>query len=207
MTTGLFSLPNDIFCFLANRLLPTDEQNKLIFKFSHDWRNLMNTSKTHFADFKKHTVLIVLKAAHTLNFTTSSSFRDRIMQLIINPLEQLELHFVKWFGQSGLVTINFSSCPAVKKVTLQSCQFLQLPPAFRELCLILSNSNDLQIRNPIKSLKVYESPKQDASKITLLDVRLLNILEEASFSFVRLENYQHFSHLRSLHVEGIDIPM
>jgi flagellar assembly factor FliW len=201
MKTGLFSLPNDIFCFMSNYLLATTEQNKQIFQFSHDWRNFTNTSKTHFADVKKRCILIVLALPYTQKFRKSSSFRDRVLQLIINPLEQLELRFLSSFEQYGPTRINFVSFPALKKLVLQNYQFLQHLPALHELSLVSCNANGLQISTPLNKLEVFETPMIDT---VTLDASCLNILEEASFSFVELDNYQHLSHLRSLHIEGID---
>jgi hypothetical protein len=64
MKRDLFSLPKELLYLVANYLLELDQQNKLIFEFSFDWRNFMNTSKELLGGWKKKTRKIVLKFEH-----------------------------------------------------------------------------------------------------------------------------------------------
>jgi hypothetical protein len=47
---SIVCIPQDLLYFVANYLLIREQQNKLIFKFSRDWRNFMNTSKQYFVE-------------------------------------------------------------------------------------------------------------------------------------------------------------
>jgi hypothetical protein len=93
MSSLILSLPRDLLRFLANYLLPVEEQIKQFFKFSSDWRRFMNTRKQGLGEWKKQSQLIVLKSLATEKFRRSALFRERILQLVENPLEQIEFHF------------------------------------------------------------------------------------------------------------------
>jgi hypothetical protein len=93
MSCPILALPWELLHFLANYLLPKDEQSKRFFKFSSDWRIFMNTSKHHLSEWKKRSQLIVLKSPYTEKFRRSSLFRERILQLVEDPWEQIEFHF------------------------------------------------------------------------------------------------------------------
>jgi hypothetical protein len=87
------SIPGDVLYLIANYLLVAKEQNKSIFQFSFDWRNFINTKKESFGIWKQKNQLLVLKPAYAVAFVQYVKFRERILHVIEDPLEQLVLRF------------------------------------------------------------------------------------------------------------------
>jgi hypothetical protein len=82
-------LPEEILLFLANYLFPTEEQNKKVFSFSQDWRNLINTSKEYFGEWKKQSQVIILHWNYADRFLRSSVFRERILSTVSESHKQI----------------------------------------------------------------------------------------------------------------------
>jgi hypothetical protein len=89
----LIFLPEEILLFLANYLIPTEDQNKKVFSFSQDWRNFMNTSKEYFGEGKIQSQVISLQWIYADRFLRSSKFRERILSTINDSEKQIDLVF------------------------------------------------------------------------------------------------------------------
>jgi hypothetical protein len=105
MNCCVASTPRDVLYFLVDYLLPVEEQQKPNFKYSFDLRNFVNTNKSYFGEWKKKTRVMVLMTAESEMFVTSLTFRNRVLSMIENPLEQLELQFL--YGSRTDVSLNF----------------------------------------------------------------------------------------------------
>jgi Leucine-rich repeat (LRR) protein len=184
---SLSLLPPEILYFLANYLLPEDEQNKWIFRFTIDWRNFLNTSKVGFEKLKKQSRIITLSALYADKLRTSAKFCQRVYHLIENPFEQLELHFFDW------------TLP-VKQGEIQA-----LPAALKELKIQNCNFDENQIQHLPRVQKLdigWKRFKHD------LDVTYCNnVVREVVFSQAELLNYQALAHLKSISISGMKTPM
>jgi hypothetical protein len=148
MNCCVASTPRDVLYFLVDYLLPVEEQQKPNFKYSFDLRNFVNTNKSYFGEWKKKTRVMVLMTAESEMFVTSLTFRNRVLSMIENPLEQLELQFL--YGSRTDVSLNFPG--GARKITVEcgkirnvfiSChhiifrnciiQYLQDCPPFRKI--------------------------------------------------------------------------
>jgi hypothetical protein len=89
--SSIVALPRELLLLIANYLLPKDQQNKLIFRYSYDWRNFLNASKEYFSERKKQTQLLVLDSEYTLKFIRSAGFSHRISQLMEDSRYRLVL--------------------------------------------------------------------------------------------------------------------
>jgi hypothetical protein len=99
MKSPLFSLPQDILCFIANYLLPESDQNRRIFHHSYDLRNLLNSSKGYFGKWKTESQIIVLTDSDAKRYCDFRErdvvFRDHIVKCLQSPRFQLDLVFDK----------------------------------------------------------------------------------------------------------------
>jgi hypothetical protein len=120
-TFPLFSLLPEIIRLLPNYFLEEPEQNKSVFRFSHDWRNFMNTSKKQLGQWKKESQLIVLREPLVDNFYNSLPVRQQVLGYIEDPAKQLELEFNarNHHFNMGLGLIPFA--PVRKRWILQLC--------------------------------------------------------------------------------------
>jgi hypothetical protein len=142
--------PRDLLYLIADFLLAQQEQNKLVFRFSRDWRNFMNTSKQYFGEWKRKSQVVVLRTLYADMFLTYLKFRERILESMENSIEQLAVHFynrvravqrvVDLANVKGLKALVLSNCeisnfPYVsEEISLSSCRFIRLndrPPSRR----------------------------------------------------------------------------
>jgi hypothetical protein len=148
----------------------------------------MNTSKRYYGEWKRQSQKIILKSA--TKFRASSKFRERIGQIIADPLTQLELH------------ISSHVCNILKRVDRGSLfkTFGPVTPGsiHFEYCKLISlTSFPPMSKISFRCCKIEDNDKR-------LDVACLKILEEASFISMDLENYQLLSHLKSLSISCTD---
>jgi hypothetical protein len=205
MNGSIVSLPVHILSWVANYLLPVQEGNKRIFKFSTDWRNFMNTSQEYFGEWKKQCQLVVLQFAYAEKFRESESFRDRVLSVIRTPLEQLELHLISFFHTKNLDLTSFGQ---LKKIDVSRCQINNFPTALLEAsfdhCTIASFNNFPPVRSFHLDNKCEIFIEDDNKHNDDLDVRCLKISEEASFIGVDLLSYHTLSHLKSISIAFTD---
>jgi hypothetical protein len=136
-TFPLFSLLPEIIRSLPNYFLEEPEQNKSVFKFSHGWRNFMNTSKKQFGQWKKESQLIVLREPLVDSFYNSLQIRQQIFGYIEDPGKQLELEFNARYHHfnMGLGLIPFAPVPPidlkfidnVKRVSIRCYEVIPAP--------------------------------------------------------------------------------
>jgi hypothetical protein len=185
MKADLISLPKELLYLVANYLLAVDQQNKMIYEFSFDWKNFMNTSKELFGEWKKQARKIVLKPTHASKYTELEQFRNRILPLIEVPSTQLELQidsFHKDFD-SKLISKALSMNIGCIYVFRYNMTGDALP--FPAVC---PNLSKFDVYGVLGS--------------SLIDLSQLTILEEASFSSIKLLNYHTLSHLKSLSISN-----
>jgi hypothetical protein len=182
------STPRDVLHFLADYLLPAEEQQKPIFKYSFDLRNFVNTNKSYFGEWKKKTRVMVLMTTESEMFVNSLAFRNRVLSMIDDPLEQLVLQFI--YRILTEVSPNFPG--GARKVTVEygkihnvsiSCQHI----VFRD-CTI----QHLHDCPPFRKFELRDCTVQEG------DLSSLAILEEAVFSPSHPPNLQSLAHLKFL---------
>jgi Leucine-rich repeat (LRR) protein len=194
--SSIVSLPSQIFYLLANYLLPLAEQEKRIFRFSSDWRNFINASKEYFAEWKRQCQLIKLDFFDSKHFQRSAEFRQKIFEMIRNPLEQLELRF-----HLSEEPPERSLYEGVKRVKFFNGQLANFPSVigeiyFRNCHLAVTPENFPEVRT-----FSYFADGQSSDEI---DTSCIRILEEATFDRVSLLNYQSLSNLQSLSISSTE---
>jgi hypothetical protein len=192
----IFSLPADIFYHISNFLLLDGRDERQVFKFSNDWRNFCNTSKSLFSDWKKQTQIINLKPLYSDKFSRSSKFRERICGLVENAQEQLVLNFKRELN-AELVQLN--GCNGVSEIVANYCTFHALP-CFPLDYLSLKYCEIQEIKPNQSAVRRFNCFGSRLEGLTEIDVNKLNILEEASFYNMELMDYQKLAHLRSLSI-------
>jgi hypothetical protein len=117
------SVPRDLLFLVANYLLPKDQQNKLVFRYSHDWRNFINTNQEYFSEWKKQTQVIVLDSEYAVRFIRLPEFSDRIRQQMEDSMQQLELQIQR----CELEEQELRSIPSVKRLSASHCTLRGFP--------------------------------------------------------------------------------
>jgi hypothetical protein len=195
----MIRFPEKIWYHAANYLLPAKEQDKLIFRFSFDWRNFMNTSNSILVKWKRRSQLIVLNTFYSQRFRECEQFREIIVRMVHSPLDQLELNFqapsLSFLATTAVV--DMGSLGGVKKISVFAYNVSNFPSVLGELSLHHCNC-DLAGGLAISSLRKFDYRHHGTSQT--IDLRNLKTLEEASFSELKLLNYQTLSHLKSLRI-------
>jgi hypothetical protein len=194
MSVSIVSLPLHLFYLFAKYLVKVEEQDKPIFRFSFDWRNFMNACKLYFEDWKRKTQLITLGSSFAKKFCKSAVFREILLRTIQNPLKQLELNF----HLQGKLSEDLSMLSGFRKIALFGWKISIFPVNISELdlndCTLMSN-NFPEVRK-----FRYESNVRNPFNLPDLDASRLRILDEASFGYVNLLNYEALSCLKSLSI-------
>jgi hypothetical protein len=172
MNCYVASTPRDLLYFLANYLLPVEEQQKQNFTYSFDLRNFVNTSQRQFGEWKKKTRVIVLKSDRAELFLNSSTFRNRVLSMIEDPLEQLELQFL--YGSRTEVSPSFPG--GVRKITVECGKIENVSVFCNHIVLRNCIVHHLQDCPPFRKLEFRDCPVDEG------DLSSLTILEEAFFS-------------------------
>jgi hypothetical protein len=113
----LHFLPPEIFRYLANYFLEKEDHDKNVFKFSHDWRNFMNTKKDSFEKWKKKSQLIILSSPLAEEFYESAEVRSQVVQYVENPRQQI-VFALQFATADGSNSINLEIVNNVKRVSL-----------------------------------------------------------------------------------------
>jgi Leucine-rich repeat (LRR) protein len=154
----------------------------------------MNTSKSILGEWKKRSQSIALNTFYSQRFREYEKFRETIVQMIQNPLDQLELSFrSSWHGEQ----FDLEFLEGIKKISAYGYQVGNLPLLIRELslenCDLLKGIIFPPVRN-FAFLSDRNSPRKS------IDLNGLKNLEEASFRDVKLINYRVLSGLQSLNI-------
>jgi Leucine-rich repeat (LRR) protein len=194
---SVVSIPGDVLYLIANFLLVAKQQNKSIFQFSFDWRNFINARKESFGIWKKKSQLLVLKPAYAIAFVQYVKFRERILHLIEDPLEQIALRFFKENSKAEPLQVGIFW--GYRTLQISDCSITGFPTAVNELSI----AGDCNIPSwdscpPVRKLRFQPSPKVGGN--ISLDVSCLQISEEAIFSSVDLLKYHMLTHLQSISV-------
>jgi Leucine-rich repeat (LRR) protein len=146
MSSLILSLPSDLLRFLASCLLLGNDQNNTFFKFSSDWRKFMNTRKQGLSEWKKQSQLVVLNSVYTEKFRRSALFRQRILELVESPWEQIEFHFDFSFNfESYIISVGIADIHA--KTCLIKDDSLCLSTIFVESCTIAALNDCPSLQN------------------------------------------------------------
>jgi hypothetical protein len=101
MKIGFNSLPLEIFetikdYLLVDKFLPKDEPYLMI-----EWKNLMNSSKSVFAEVKRNTIYFSLNSNASNEFLDDNlHFYQRVLSLVRHPRHQISLKLMNPFGSS-----------------------------------------------------------------------------------------------------------
>jgi hypothetical protein len=215
-TFPLFSLLPEIIRLLPNYFLEEPEQNKSVFKFSHDWRNFMNTSKKQLGQRKKESQIIVLREPLVDSFYTSFQTRKQVYGYIEDPRKQLELEFnANYYHMRmamglmpfGIVKpINLKLIGKVKRLCVHETVMLPAP---------VEGVNQLEFTK-CRVWNQYLPCYSEASTFHLLgdggyfpakeifDLSLFHGLEDGAFDVRRCKNYHRLGKLKSLSIYGCE---
>jgi hypothetical protein len=186
MIVSIDKLPTELFHVLATYLVVGNEYHTRFFRFSFDWRNFLNTHKKYFGELKMQHQILALNPDSSRKFNSCSYFRERILNLIEDPSEQLQLMLTTSL-QSKSFKISESSKSIPVETNLSEYRFDDNFSIWN--CKILSVSRtSLNGMHAIKFL-----PPGSNSR---------NILKEAIFKAVDLCNYQALSHLTSVSISN-----
>jgi hypothetical protein len=212
VASSLVFLPRDILSFVANYLLSTTNQNKRIFRLSHDWSSFLNTSQEHFGQWKKQSQIIVLSLPDALAFYTSMEFRGRVSQLIESSRLQLDLVFSyenQFFDPNHQqLKIDLKQVDnKVRKIYFDSIgEYQDIVPfpglTTDEIYLSDCTVSDLSYWCNIKNV-TFTSHNESFKKLTF-DLSPLANIEHGNFRFPRCVNYHRLANLKSLEIVDCD---
>jgi hypothetical protein len=196
MSSSVISIPGDLLLIIAGFLLAAEEQNKLPFRCSRDWRNFLNTKK-EYLQWRKNCQIVFLDTVCSDKLRKSSKFREQIMKMIVNPVEQLDLYF----SYSKQEILNLSTLPALNKIKIHNCIIEEYPTYCHDFTLEFCRINHLPSRYPIRNLTMSNC-QIGSAKDGNIDLSCLNIQESASFSSTNLQNYHLLKNLRSVSISS-----
>jgi hypothetical protein len=188
MSCFVSTIPRDVLYLLADYLLATEEQQKPIFKYSYDLRNFVNTSKKYFGEWKKKTRVIVLSTAKAERFLRSSTFRNKVLSTIKEPLEQLELDFL--YQRLTEISLNFTG--GVRKINAERCRINEFSISCGDVFFQHCRIQKLPACSPFRKFEIHDS------RIPQEDLNAATILEEAVLSETHPQNLHTLAGLRSL---------
>jgi hypothetical protein len=198
MSCFVSSIPRDVLHFLADYLLPVEEQQKQVFKYSYDLRNFVNTSKKYFGEWKKKTRLMVLTTDEAEMYASSATFRSKVLTMIEDPLEQLELQFLY---QKRTNEVSFNFCGGARKIIAERCIITKFPLSCHDIEIRNCNPGALQECPPVRKFKLL-SP---CAALRHADLSYLAILEEAVFSSTHQKTLHSLQGLQSLKLLHCDM--
>jgi Leucine-rich repeat (LRR) protein len=208
--SALVFLPRDILYLIATYFLKPEDQNKIIFHFTYDWRNFVNSSKEIFGKWKKESQIIVLTYPQVEDFQNVTEFRERILSMIENPRRQLDLIFTDRDGCERYIPdkpqINLNSLNSVRKIVVK---FSKRPPAITfptttmdvEEIILRGKPKDLSFLSSVKS--VCFEPRNDKK----YDLAPLQNIENGIFELETgaCVNYHLLGNLKSLEISSPSI--
>jgi hypothetical protein len=188
MTAPLFSLPQDILCFIANYLLPAPEQHKRIFHYSYDWRSFLNSNKKHFGRWKKESQILVLTGADAKRFRDLKGFREKASLCVENSRFQLDV-ILDGKEEVNRPVIDLQLFNNVRKIHLQYYHCVApLTMDVDEISLADCRIQELFFCSNCKSVRVVQSAQ--ALESIVLDFSLFQNIEKGIF---RLNNWSSTS--------------
>jgi hypothetical protein len=113
----IIRLPNDILRIVASYLRGT-YGSATAFNYGREWKNLLNSNKSHFQPLKNVSQIIILNNAFTRLFLTSPAFRETVLSTVENRSKQLRFSLVDYSPTSELDLTPL--CPA-KSLSLRKC--------------------------------------------------------------------------------------
>jgi hypothetical protein len=188
MNCYIASISRDVLYFLADYLLPVEEQQKQNFKYSLELRNFVNTNKSYFGEWKRKTRVMVLMTAESEMFVNSSAFRNRVLSMVEDPLEQLELQFL--YQRLTEVSLNFPG--GARKITVEYGNIHNVSISCNHIVFQNCTVQHLQDCPPFRKIVWRDCTVQEG------DLNSLTIFEEAMFSASHPSNLQILAHLKCL---------
>jgi hypothetical protein len=113
-SSPILRLPQDVLSLIPNYLLEKEEQNQMIFEFSWDWRNFMNTSK-QYRQWKKQSRFVVLSTQYSMKFLKMQPFRNQVLNLFENSALQLSMSLIIF---DRLESTDLRGLPNLKKLDI-----------------------------------------------------------------------------------------
>jgi hypothetical protein len=170
----------------------------------------MNTSKNQLIEWKRRSNLVALTLLYSQKYRNSSDFREVISQVIINPLERLELKY-----DLDEERISLAGVESVKKLEIRNGTLENYQLNLDELVLFGCTPSKLRvILRECRSVCKLEIDRSYEIGPMVLDVtkdipiHLLQGLREVSLNYLTIENYfQAFSHLESLSLTNYYSPL
>jgi hypothetical protein len=207
MSGGLAFLPRDILSFITNYFLEKDDQNKKIFQFTLDWRNLMNTNQQYFGEWKKESQLVVVSGYNAERFYSSVDFREKIYRIVESPRLQVDLVFNYSDFYSGKnPTIDFTQLNNVRTISIEkimdSCKIVP--------CKTTENAAVSLRRCPFPDLSYWATVKEfnftphNSIRSHTFDLNPLRNIEKANLKISQCVNYHVLSNLKSLTISGCE---
>jgi hypothetical protein len=188
---SIICIPQDLLYFVANFFLAREDQNKLIFKFSRDWRNFLNTSKHYFAEWKRKSQVVLLQGLYADIFVTYQRFRERIFRSLENPAKQLELHYHHYNIVRGKRAIDLGNVKGLKKLMITNCDISNFPYVSEEICVDSCKTNKHSQSPPTRRFTARGSGFFIEGSI----ISWVKLTEEVFFTNLN-QNYPWFAHLQ-----------
>jgi Leucine-rich repeat (LRR) protein len=159
-----------------------------------------------FGEWKKESRLVVLSSFYAKRYSMSSLFRNRILTLINNPLEQLILQFDT---VSYRFEIDVRNLSGILQFKAEASTIAVIPSRIHEVSLIGCTIGTLMDCPPIRSLTIVDCNQMDSDHYdSCIDAACFTILEEAFFESVQysmiINNYPTLGHLKTLSISNCD---
>jgi hypothetical protein len=197
MSCFVSSIPKDVLYFLADYLLPVEEQQKQCFKYNYDLRNFVNTNKKYFGEWKKKTRVMTLMTSDAEKFVSSLAFRSTVLSMIDDPLEQLELQFL-YLDRTCVTPVSLIFQGGVRKFTAEQCNINEFSIPCGEIIFRNCNIQNLHDCPPFRKLELLDSIVAEDS------LNSVAILDEGFFASTHPPSLHSLRSLKSLKLCHLD---
>jgi hypothetical protein len=191
---GFSHFPPDLLGVLGKYFLfPDDEDDGPRFKFSLEFRNLVNSNCKYFSEWKRQTQILSLNDKYSLLFIQSKSFHD-IVTRSISTLKQLEVSL----EMGGLSEIDFSLLNGMKKVSFVNWIFPSAPLLIDVDHVVLRGDlQDLSFCANVRKLELRHWSRDFQRIGPAIDLGCLTNVEELKCDAREVQNYTNLSHLKT----------
>jgi hypothetical protein len=206
----LLKLPMEVLHIIGYYLGSPNCPEQKVFILSLDLTHLLNTNKSPFRDWKRQIQVLKLNRPTSGEYLASSSFRNRVMQAVVNARQQICLDFVQPERyqrnninetKKEIQQLDLSAICGVREIIIQDSFVATFSP--------LADVDELKIINceQLCDLSFCSSPSIKSlffnTRISdSIDVSCLSNLESFHCEAHQVMNYQSLTNLKKLQIDN-----
>jgi hypothetical protein len=188
---GFSLFPQDLLGFLARYLLPEDGNDGYQFKFVLELRNLVNSNRKYFSEWKKQSQILPLNRKYSLLFVQSKSFHEHV-ERSVTTLKQLQISL----DMDDAVYIDLTQLHGVQKISFINWT-LPFAPVLIDVDHITLEGDiqDLNFCANVRKVELRHCPRDYRRLSAVIDLGCLPNVEDLTCDVREVQNYMKLEHL------------